>query len=156
MDRITFAKTSGTVTRDKGTDWPIAERRMPSGAPRNNFETHIGYSCFLVSKVANEPQQEVSFGLLRDMSSSKRYLLSMSKNVRDTIRFVPQLSMVAMEKALPLMPAGKISLNRSQDTVKQHNIIGYLKVARHSGSVLFITGYMRLFWGRHRFVYWLQ
>ena len=79
----------------------------------------------------------------------------MSKNVRDTIRFVPQLSMVAMEKALPLMPAGKISLNRSQDTVKQHNIIGYLKVAHHSGSMLCITAYMRLFWGRQRFVYWL-
>ena len=77
----------------------------------------------------------------------------MSKNVRDTIRFVPQLSMVAMEKALPLMPAGKISLNRSQDTVKQHNIICYF--ARHSGSMLCITVYMRLFWGRYRFVYWL-
>ena len=128
---------------------------MPSNDLRNNFETHIGYSFFLVSKVANGPQPEVSFSLLREMSSSKRYLLSMSKNVRDTIRFVPQLSMVAMEKALPLMPAGKISLNRSQDTVKQHNIIGYLKVARHSGSMLCITAYMRLFWGRHRFVYWL-
>ena len=77
----------------------------------------------------------------------------MSKNVRDTIRFVPQLSMVAMEKALPLMPAGKISLNRSQDTVKQHNIICYF--ARHCGSMLCITVYMRLFWGRYRFVYWL-
>ena len=128
---------------------------MPSNDLRNNFETHIGYSFFLVSKVANGPQPEVSFSLLRDMSSSKRYLLSMSKNVRDTIRFVPQLSMVAMEKALPLMPAGKISLNRSQDTVKQHNIISYLKVARHSGSMLCITAYMRLFWGRYRFVYWL-
>ena len=79
----------------------------------------------------------------------------MSKNVRDTIRFVPQLSMVAMEKALPLMPAGKISLNRSQDTVKERNIISYLKVARHSRSMLCITAYMRLFWGRYRFVYWL-
>ena len=105
--------------------------------------------------MANGPHLEVSFSLLRDMSSSKRYLLSMSKNVRDTIRFVPQLSMVAIEKALPLMPAGKISLNRSQETVKQHNVIGYLKVARHSGSMLCITAYMRLFWGRHRFVYWL-
>ena len=128
---------------------------MPSNHPRNNFGTHIGYSSFLVPKVANGPQLEVSFSLLREISSSKRYLLSMSKNVRDTIRFVPQLSMVAMEKALPLMPAGKISLNRSQDTVKQHNIIGYLKVARHSGSMLCITVYMRLFWGRYRFVYWL-
>ena len=128
---------------------------MPSNDLRNNFETHIGYSFFLVSKVANGPQPEVSFSLLRDRSSSKRYLLSMSKNVRDTIRFVPQLSMVAMEKALPLMPAGKISLNRSQDTVKEHNIIGHLKVARHSGSMLCITAYMRLSWGRHRFVYWL-
>ena len=128
---------------------------MPSNHPRNNFGTHIGYSFFLVSKVANGPQPEVSFSLLQEMSSAKRYLLSMSKNVRDTIRFVPQLSMVAMEKALPLMPAGKISLNRSQDTVKQHNIIGYLKVARHSGSVLFKTVYMRRFWGRQRFVYWL-
>ena len=69
----------------------------------------------------------------------------MSKNVRDTIRFVPQLSMVAMEKALPLMPAGKISLNRSQETVKKHNVIGYLKVAHHSDSMLCITTYMRLF-----------
>lgn len=126
---------------------------MPSNHPRNNFGTHIGYSSFLVPKVANGPQLEVSFSLLREMSSSKRYLLSMSKNVRDTIRFVPQLSMVAMEKALPLMPAGKISLNRSQDTVKQHNIICYF--ARHSGSMLCITVYMRLFWGRYRFVYWL-
>ena len=126
---------------------------MPSNHPRNNFGTHIGYSSFLVPKVANGPQLEVSFSLLREMSSSKRYLLSMSKNVRDTIRFVPQLSMVAMEKALPLMPAGKISLNRSQDTVKQHNIICYF--ARHCGSMLCITVYMRLFWGRYRFVYWL-
>ena len=126
---------------------------MPSNHPRNNFGTHIGYSSFLVPKVANGPQLEVSFSLLREMSSSKRYLLSMSKNVRDTIRLVPQLSMVAMEKALPLMPAGKISLNRSQDTVKQHNIICYF--ARHCGSMLCITVYMRLFWGRYRFVYWL-
>ena len=95
--------------------------------------------------MANGPHLEVSFSLLRDMSSSKRYLLSMSKNVRDTIRFVPQLSMVAMEKALPLMPAGKISLNRSQETVKKHNVIGYLKVAHHSDSMLCITTYMRLF-----------
>ena len=140
---------------DKETNWPIANQRMPSNNPRNNFETHTSYSFFLVSKVANGPQPEVSFSLLQEMSSSKRYLLSMSKNVRDTIRFVPQLSMVAIEKALPLMPAGKISLNRSQETVKQHNVIGYLKVARHSGSMLCITAYMRLFWGRHRFVYWL-
>ena len=140
---------------DKETNWPIANQPMPSNNPRNNFETHASYSFFLVSKVTNGPQPEVSFSLLQEMSSSKRYLLSMSKNVRDTIRFVPQLSMVAMEKALPLMPAGKISLNRSQETVKQHNVIGYLKVARHSGSMLCITAYMRLFWGRHRFVYWL-
>ena len=140
---------------DKETNWPIANQPMPSNNPRNNFETHASYSFFLVSKVANGPQPEVSFSLLQEMSSSKRYLLSMSKNVRDTIRFVPQLSMVAMEKALPLMPAGKISLNRSQDTIKEHNIIGHLKVARHSGSMLCITAYMRLFWGRHHFVYWL-
>ena len=140
---------------DKETNWPIANQPMPSNNPRNNFETHASYSFFLVSKVANGPQPEVSFSLLQEMSSSKRYLLSMSKNVRDTIRFVPQLSMVAMEKALPLMPAGKISLNRSQDTVKERNIISYLKVARHSRSMLCITAYMRLFWGRYRFIYWL-
>lgn len=43
----------------------------------------------------------------------------MSRNVRDTNRFVPQLSTVAIEKALPLIPAGKISLKSNHDTVEE-------------------------------------
>ena len=43
----------------------------------------------------------------------------MSINVRETNRFVPQLITVVMEKALPLIPAGKISLNTNQDTVDE-------------------------------------
>jgi len=43
----------------------------------------------------------------------------MSRNVKDTTRFVPQLRTVAIEKALPLIPAGKISLNSNQDTAER-------------------------------------
>lgn len=43
----------------------------------------------------------------------------MSRNVKDTSRFVPQLSTVMIENALPLIPAGKISLNSNQDTVEK-------------------------------------
>lgn len=62
----------------------------------------------------------ISFpGFLAPNEISRRYLLSMSRNVRDTNRFVPQLSTVAIEKALPLIPAGKISLKSNHDTVEE-------------------------------------
>ena len=48
----TFAKTSGTDTRD-GKNWPIADRRVPSNNPRINCGKQFGSSPFLVSKAAN-------------------------------------------------------------------------------------------------------
>ena len=45
---LTFAKTSGTVTRE----WPIADRRVPSNHPRNNCGKLFGSSSLLVCKVA--------------------------------------------------------------------------------------------------------
>ena len=50
---FTFAKTSGTVTRDREKNWPIADRRVPSNYPRNNCGTHFGSISLLVSKVVN-------------------------------------------------------------------------------------------------------
>ena len=38
---LTFAKTSGTVTRDRKNNWPIAHRHVPSNDPRNNCGTHL-------------------------------------------------------------------------------------------------------------------
>ena len=49
---LTFAKTCGTVTRDRGKQyWPIADRRVSCNDPRNNCGTHFGSSSLLVSKV---------------------------------------------------------------------------------------------------------
>ena len=54
---LTFAKTSGTVTRETGSKhWPIADRCVPSSDPRNNCGTHFVSSSLLVSKVANHKQ----------------------------------------------------------------------------------------------------
>ena len=50
---LTFAKKSGSVTRDREHFWPIADRRVPSNDPRNNCGTQFDSSTFLVSKVAN-------------------------------------------------------------------------------------------------------
>ena len=47
-DELTFAKTSGTVTRDKKKNF-----RVPSNDPRNSCGTHFGSSSHLVSKEAN-------------------------------------------------------------------------------------------------------
>ena len=49
---LTFAKTSGTVPRDRGKNWPIADRRLPSNDPRNHRGIHFGFIFHLVSKVA--------------------------------------------------------------------------------------------------------
>ena len=38
--KLTFAKTCGTVSKDKGKNWRIADRRVPSNDPRNNCETY--------------------------------------------------------------------------------------------------------------------
>ena len=43
------------VARDRGTDWPIADRRVPSNDPRNNCWTHFDSSSLLLTKVANRP-----------------------------------------------------------------------------------------------------
>ena len=51
-DILTFAKTSGTVTRDGEKNWPIAERRVPSNDTRNSSVTHDS-SSLLVFKEAN-------------------------------------------------------------------------------------------------------
>ena len=34
-------KTSGTVTRDRRKNWPIADRHVPGYDPRNSCETHF-------------------------------------------------------------------------------------------------------------------
>ena len=47
---LTFAKTSGTVIRDRGKNWLITDRRVPSNDPRMNCGTHLGFSPLLVSK----------------------------------------------------------------------------------------------------------
>jgi len=47
---LTFAKTSGTVTRDNEKNWPIVDQRVHSYDPRNNRETHFGPSSLLVLK----------------------------------------------------------------------------------------------------------
>ena len=49
---FTFAEASGTVTRDRKKQWPIAdERRLPSNDPRNNCGMHFGFGSLLVFKV---------------------------------------------------------------------------------------------------------
>ena len=48
-----FDPTSGTVARDKGKNWPIADRRVSSNNPRNNCGTDFCSSPFLGYKVAN-------------------------------------------------------------------------------------------------------
>ena len=35
IGRVTFSKTSGTVTRNRGKRWPIVDRHFPSYNPRN-------------------------------------------------------------------------------------------------------------------------
>ena len=51
---LTFAKTCGTVTRDRGKDWPIADRRVSSKDPTNNCGMGFGLSSLLVSKAPYE------------------------------------------------------------------------------------------------------
>ena len=41
LANLTFAKTYGTVTRDREKNWPIADWRVPSNNPRNNCGTHF-------------------------------------------------------------------------------------------------------------------
>ena len=50
---LTFAKTSGTVTRDREKNWPVADLRVPSNDPRSNYETHFSSSALIVSVKAN-------------------------------------------------------------------------------------------------------
>ena len=47
--KLTFAKTSGIVNRDRGRIQPIADRRVPSSGPRNHCGTLFGFSPFFVS-----------------------------------------------------------------------------------------------------------
>ena len=49
---LTFAKTSGTVPRDRRKNWPLADRRVASNDPRNTRGIHFGSIFHLVSKVA--------------------------------------------------------------------------------------------------------
>ena len=49
---LTFAKTSGTVPRDREQNWPIADRRVPSNDPTNTRGIHFDSISYLVSKVA--------------------------------------------------------------------------------------------------------
>ena len=51
---LTFAKTSGTVTRDRERKRPIADWHVPSNDPTNNCGTHFGSSPLLASRMANE------------------------------------------------------------------------------------------------------
>ena len=44
---LTFAKTSGIVTRVRGKNWPIADGRVPSNDPRNNCGTLAVHFSFL-------------------------------------------------------------------------------------------------------------
>ena len=37
-NKLTFAKTSGIVTGDRKTNWPIADQRVPSNHPRRICE----------------------------------------------------------------------------------------------------------------------
>ena len=46
---LTFAKTSGTVPRDREQNWPIADRRVASNDPRNTRGIHFGSISYLVS-----------------------------------------------------------------------------------------------------------
>ena len=38
---LTFAMTSGTVTRDKEKNWPVADGRVPCNNPRNICGMHL-------------------------------------------------------------------------------------------------------------------
>ena len=49
LGRVNFRKEFW----DYFQNWPIADRRVPSNAARNNCGTHFGSSSLLVSKVAN-------------------------------------------------------------------------------------------------------
>ena len=49
LAEFAFAKTSGTVTRDRETNWPIADRRFSSNDIRHNFGTHLGSTFLNVS-----------------------------------------------------------------------------------------------------------
>ena len=49
---LTFAKTFGTVPRDRVQNWPIVDRRVPSNDPTNTRGIHFRSISYLVSKVA--------------------------------------------------------------------------------------------------------
>ena len=50
-EKEAFEKTSRTISKDRGKNWPIADRRVPSSG------THLGSSPLLVSKVAISPKR---------------------------------------------------------------------------------------------------
>ena len=50
---LTFAMNSGTVAMDGERKWPIADLRVPSSDPRDNYGMYFGLSSHLTSKVAN-------------------------------------------------------------------------------------------------------
>ena len=68
--KLTFAKTSGTDTKDRGEHWPIADWHVPGNDPRYNCGTHFGSSFLLFTKVANRPP----FKRCRGYSTSPGYL----------------------------------------------------------------------------------
>ena len=49
---LTFAKTSGTVTKNREKNWPIADQPVPCNDPRINRGTHFRSSSLLFPKVA--------------------------------------------------------------------------------------------------------
>ena len=51
LDRV---KTSGTVTKDKEKNWPIADMRVTSYDSRNNCRANFGSICLLFFLMAND------------------------------------------------------------------------------------------------------
>ena len=69
-EKEAFEKTSGTISKDRGKNWPIADRRVPSSDPRNNSGTQLGSSPLLVCKVAMSPKK--SGCVRRNIAKKKR------------------------------------------------------------------------------------
>ena len=53
LGRVNFCKAFWDCFQGLGKNWPIADRRVLSGDPRNNCGIHFRSSSFLASKVAN-------------------------------------------------------------------------------------------------------
>ena len=76
LGRVNFRKDFWVVTRDREKSWPITERRVSSNVPRQNRETHFGFSSPLPIKTLkkNQFKSELKGQLFEILENEEDYI----------------------------------------------------------------------------------